>query len=218
MSYKIKANLKNEIIKKVRGRGGKFLYRAIWTTWTVAATEQDKMLRHQMRGQRQWAALWILNEQLCSVPRHWLRSLCTIMSLCDRTWLTGGWLIFVISHFYGNVLINTVTSDCVFAEGTQWVGQLKNNAIETWKTFNYRTENILMRQRVRDKMKRCRTYLSVSGSPRWWRSFQRTHSRCGSNSARRGVWVQQAPHFLQKQKTMNQLVILGDVFFLKSLL
>ncbi len=42
--------------------------------------------------------------------------------------------------FHGNVLINTVTSDCVFAEGTQWVGQLKNNAIETWKTFNYRTE------------------------------------------------------------------------------
>lgn len=131
VSYKIKANyLKNEIIKKVRGgeNGDKCLYRAIWTTWTIAATEQDEMLRHQMRGQRQWTALWILNEQLCSVPRHWLRSLCTIMSSCDRTWLTGGWLIFVISHFMETWSL-TLWLDCVFAESTQWVGQLKNNAI-----------------------------------------------------------------------------------------
>lgn len=41
--------------------------------------------------------------------------------------------------FHGNLLINTVTSDCVFAESTQWVGQLKNNAIEPWKTLNYQT-------------------------------------------------------------------------------
>lgn len=97
------------------------------------------MLRHEMRGQRQWAALWILNEQLCSVPKHWLRSLCTIMSLCDRTWLTGGWLIFVITSHFMETCSLTLWLLTVCMLSTKWVGQLKNNAIEPWKTLSYQT-------------------------------------------------------------------------------
>ncbi len=143
VSYKIKANyLKNEIIKKVRGGGGnwdKCLYRAIWTTWTIAVTEQDEMLRQQMWGQRQWNrslnTQWATvqcSETLAALSVHYNEPVLPDMA----NW---GLANFRHKPFHGNLLINTVTSDCVFAESTQWVGQLKNNAIETWITLNNQT-------------------------------------------------------------------------------
>lgn len=97
------------------------------------------MLRHQMWGQRQWNS---------SLNTQWATVQCsaTLAALSvhynEPVWPDmANWGLANFHHkpFHGNLLINTVTSDCVFAESTQWVGQLKNNAIETWKTLNNQT-------------------------------------------------------------------------------